>query len=78
MEALTVNVFRLSSILLALACVVSAGVAAEVASADAALPTYPMQALAPTAAAILGVPAPKQAEAPPIDSVVRDSGPRPA
>ncbi len=31
-----------------------------------------MQAIAPTVAAILRVPAPKQAEAPPIDSVVKD------
>jgi len=52
--------------------VVSPAVTAEVRSSDNTLPTYPMQALAPTAAAILGVPAPKQAEAPPIDSVVKD------
>jgi hypothetical protein len=47
-------------------------VAAEAQPGDAKLTVYPMQALAPTAAAILGVPAPKQAEAPPIDAVVKD------
>ena len=51
---------------------VSPSPCAGASSSDAALQTYPMQALAPTAAAILGVPAPKQAEAPPIDSIVND------
>ena len=67
------NAFRLSSIVLVvLSCAVSPAVTAEVASGGATLPTYDMQALAPTAAAILGVPAPKQAEAPPIDSIVKN------
>jgi hypothetical protein len=47
-------------------------VASEVSSVNTELQVYPMQAIAPTVAAILGVPAPKQGEAPPIDSVVRD------
>lgn len=34
--------------------------------------TYPMQAIAPTAARVLGVPSPRSAEAQPIDAVVRD------
>jgi hypothetical protein len=72
LETLTVNVLRLSSIvLLALSCAVSSAATSEVSPSDATLQTYPMQALAPTTAAILGVPAPKQAEAPAIASVVR-------
>ncbi|NLF70833.1 MAG: hypothetical protein GX575_17520 [Candidatus Anammoximicrobium sp.] len=67
------NAFSLSSIVLVvLACAVSPLAAAEVASGGAALPTYGMQAIAPTVAAILGVPAPKEAEAPPIESIVQN------
>ncbi len=67
------NAFKLSlTVLLLFFGTVSPSPCADASSSDADLPTYPMQALAPTAAAILGVPAPKQAEAPPIDSVVND------
>ncbi len=65
--------FRLlSMVLVVLSCAVSPAVTAEMASGGATLPTHGMQALAPTVAAILGVPAPKQAEASPIDSIVND------
>ena len=65
--------FRQSSlVLLFLSCVISPAATSPAWSSDAALQTYPMQALAPTVAAILAVPAPKQAEAPPIDPVVKD------
>ncbi|NUQ64034.1 MAG: hypothetical protein HUU20_16275 [Pirellulales bacterium] len=67
------NAFSLSSIVLVvLSCAVSPSATAEVASDGATLSTYGMQAIAPTVAAILGVPAPKQAEAPPIDSIVKN------
>ncbi len=67
------NVFRLSLIALVfLSTAVSPGLSVAASSRDAALRTYPMQALAPTVATILDVPAPKQAEAPPIDSIVND------
>lgn len=67
------NAFRISSILpVVFSCAVSPGAAAEVESGGSTVPTYSMQAVAPTAAAILGVPAPKQAESPPIDSIVND------
>jgi len=63
---------RSSIVLLCLSCVVSCAATSEVWPREATLRTHPMQALAPTVAAILGVPAPKQAEPPPIDSVVKD------
>ncbi|HPM83236.1 MAG TPA: alkaline phosphatase family protein [Candidatus Anammoximicrobium sp.] len=67
------NAFKLSlTVLLLFFGTVSPSPCADASSSGAALQTYPMQALAPTAAAILGVPAPKQAEAPPIDSIVND------
>ncbi|MGI6414404.1 MAG: alkaline phosphatase family protein [Thermoguttaceae bacterium] len=67
------NVSRLSSVaLVSLSCVILPAAASEAPPSGAALQTYPMQALAPTVAAILGVPAPKQAEAPPIDRIVKD------
>lgn len=67
------NLFRLSSIaILSVTYAVSAVAPCEAAARDGAVETYPMQSLAPTVAAILGVPAPKQAEAPPIDAVVKD------
>lgn len=67
------NAFRISSIVpIVLLCGVTPAVTAEVESGGSTVPTYSMQAVAPTAAAILGVPAPKQAESPPIDSIVKD------
>ena len=67
------NVFRLSSLaLVSISCAILPAAASEATPSGAAPQTYAMQALAPTIAAILGVPAPKQAEAPPIDRIVKD------
>lgn len=67
------NLFRRCTIaLLCLSCTVSRALAAEPGPNEPAVQIYPMQALAPTVAAILGVPAPKQAEAPPIGPIVTD------
>lgn len=54
------------------ACAVAPATASEGSAGGAALETYPMQAVAPTVAALLGVPAPKQAEAPPIEPILKD------
>ncbi len=72
-ETLTVNAIRLFLVtLLPFSCAVPPVVASEVPSRGAALQTYPMQAIAPTIAALLGVPAPKQVESPPIEQVLKD------
>ena len=72
-ETLAVNTIRLFLVtVLPFSCAVPHAVASEVPSRGAALETYPMQAVAPTIAALLGVPAPKQAEAPPIEPVLND------
>lgn len=67
------DAFRLTSIvILCLSFTASPVLTREAPASDGALQTYPMQSLAPTVAKILGVPAPKQAEAPPIDAVTKD------
>lgn len=72
------NLIRMSLVASLSLCLAAAVALAGEASTDAGaadvdpLKTYPMQSVAPTAAAILGVPAPKQAEAPAIDRVVQD------
>lgn len=55
-----------------LKCLVVPATFNPASAGEQALRTYPMQALAPTVATILDVPAPKQAEAPPIEAVVND------
>lgn len=73
MKTLAADVFRRSTIaILSLSCAAMAVATCAAAAGDGAARTYPMQSLAPTVAAILGVPAPKQAETPPIESVVKD------
>ena len=71
MKTLALNRPRLSPILFAaLACAPLGASVSGASPAPGVFPVHPMQAVAPTAAAILGVPAPKQAEAPPIDRIV--------